>query len=130
MKEKKKTKQGILTEYSVLQWRVTRIPVSLFVSVPCFRCCTTKKYFDLKRNMSIDDFLCNKKYSVCTLAKECVLCTKMLTFLFSFLHHLCIIQSKFNAYFNFHDFLRPFNYHYLNAPFYFSKNNVETCSVV
>ena len=24
------------------------IPVSPFVSVPCFRCCTTKQYFDLK----------------------------------------------------------------------------------
>ena len=41
-----------------------------------------------------------------------------------------IIQSKLNAYFNFHDFLRPFTYHYLNAPFYFSKNNVEAGSVV
>ena len=79
--------------------------------------------------MSYDDFLCNKKYSVCTLANECVLCTKMLTFLF-ILHHLCLIQSKFNAYFNFHDFLWPFKYHYLNGPFYFSKNNVEAGSVV
>ena len=78
--------------------------------------------------MSYDDFPCNKKYSVCALAKECVLCTKMLTVLF-ILHHLCLIQSKVNAYFNCHD-LRPLNYHYLNAPFYFSKNNVEAGSVV
>ena len=80
--------------------------------------------------MSNDDFLCNKKYSVCTLAKECLLCTKIISLLFD-LHHLCLIQSKFNACFNFYDFfLRPFNYHYLNAPFYFSKNNVEAGSVV
>ena len=79
--------------------------------------------------MSNDDFPCNKKYSVSTLEKECLLGTKMLTFLF-ILNHLCLIQSKFNAYFNFHDFLRPFSYHYLNAPFYFSKNNVEAGSVV
>ena len=86
MEEKKnRTKQGIfLTEYSMLQWRVTRIPVATFVSVPCFRCCNTKQYFDLKLNMSNNDFLCNKKYSVCTLAKECVLCTKMLTFFIYF----------------------------------------------
>ena len=79
--------------------------------------------------MSNYDFPCNKKYSVCTLAKECVFSTKMLTFLF-ILHQLCFIQSKFDAYFNFHDFFRPFNYHYLNVPFYFSKNNVEAGSVV
>ena len=79
--------------------------------------------------MSNDDFLCNKKYSVFTLEKECVLCTEMLSFLF-ILHHLCLIQSKFSAYFNFPDFLRPLNYHYLNAPFYFLKNNVEAGSVV
>ena len=54
---------------------------------------------------------------------------KMLTFFLFILHHLCLIQSKFNAYFNFHYFLRPFNYHYLNVPFYFSKNNVEAGSV-
>ena len=128
---KNRTKQGIfLTEYSVLQWRLTRIPVSPFASVPCFRCCTTKQYFELKRNMNINDFPRNMKYSICTLAKECEIFTKMLTFLFM-LHHLCLIQSKVNAYFNFHDFLRPFNYYYLNAPFYFSKKQCRSrfCTV-
>ena len=57
-------------------------------------------------------------------------------FFFSFFENVLvgfrIIQSKLNAYFNFHDFLRPFNYHYLNAPFYFSKKKLcrsRFCSV-
>ena len=78
--------------------------------------------------MSNDDFLCNKKYAVCTLAKECVLCSKMLTF--DFFAPFVPYTIKIQCIFNFHDFLRPFNYHYLNAQFYFSKNNVEAGSVV
>ena len=59
-----------------------------------------------------------------TLAKVGVLC-------FLILHHLCLIQSKINAYFNFLNFLQPYNYHYLNVLFYFSKkNNEEAGSVV
>ena len=69
--------------------------------------------------MSNDDFLCNKKYSVCTLAKECVLCTKMLTFFYLFCT-ICALYNQ-NSMHNRHDFLRPFNNHYLNAPFYFSN---------
>ena len=49
--------------------------------------------------MSNDDFLCNKKNSVCTLAKECVLCTKMLTFLF-ILHHLCLCANSYRRLLN------------------------------
>ena len=59
----------------------------------------------------------------------CTLHYYVIFFLF-ILHHLWLIQSKFNAFYNFHDFLRPFNYHYLNAPFHFSKNNVEADSVL
>ena len=88
------TKQGIfLTEYSALQWRVTRILVSPFVSAPCFRCCTTKQYIDLKCNMSNDDFLCNKKQSGCTLVKEeCVPSTKMLIFIYLF-YIICALNN-------------------------------------
>ena len=77
--------------------------------------------------MSNDDFLCNKKYSVRTVAKECVLCTKMLTF---FIYFAPFVAYTIKIQCIFYDFLRPFNYHYLNAPFYVSKNNVEADSVV
>ena len=78
--------------------------------------------------MSNDDFLSNKKKSVPS-RKNMHFALLCYFFLF-ILHHLWLIQSKFNAFYNFHDFLRPFNYHYLNAPFHFSKNNVEADSVL
>ena len=41
------------------------------------------------------------------------------------------IFTKFNAYFNFLNFLQPYNHHYLNVLLYFSKkNNEEAGSVV
>ena len=59
-----------------------------------------------------------------TLAKVCVNVN------FLILHHLCLIQSKFNAYFNFLNFLQPYNYHYLNVLFQFSKQLMKKqCSV-
>ena len=75
--------------------------------------------------MSNDAFLGNKKYpskSRCTLHinVNCLI-----------LHHLCLIQSKIKEYFNFLNFLQPYNYHYFNELFYFKKkNNEEAGSVV
>ena len=48
-------------------------------------------------------------------------CTLHINVNFLILHHLCLIQSKNNACFNFLNFLQPYNYHYLNVLFYFSK---------
>ena len=67
--------------------------------------------------MSNDAFLGNKKYhrkSMCTLHIN-------VNFV---LHHLCLIQSKFNAYFNFLNFLQNYTYHYLDVLFYFSKKKI------
>ena len=75
--------------------------------------------------MSNDAFLGNKKYP------RKSMCTLHINVNFLILHHLCLIQSKFNAYFNFLNFLQPYNYHYLNVLFYFSKKiNEEAGSVV
>ena len=65
--------------------------------------------------MSNDAFLGNEKYP------RKSRCTLHINFNFLILHHLCLIQSKINAYFNFLNFLQPYNYHYLNVLFYFSK---------
>ena len=65
--------------------------------------------------MSNDAFLGNKKYP------RKSRCTLHINVNFLSLHHLCLIQSKFNAYFNFLNFLQPYNYHYYNVLFYFSK---------
>ena len=76
--------------------------------------------------MSNDAFLGNKKYP------RKSRCTLHIKVNFLILHHLCLIQSKINAYFNCLNFLQPYNYHYLNVLFYFSKkkNNEEAGSVV
>ena len=65
--------------------------------------------------MSNDAFLGNKKYPLKSM------CTLHINFNFLILHHLCLIQSKFNARFNFLNFLQPYNYHYLNVLSFFSK---------
>ena len=76
--------------------------------------------------MSNDAFLGNKKYP------RKSRCTLRINVNFLILHHLCLIQSKINAYFNFLNFLQPYNYRYLNVLFYFSKkkNNEEAGSIV
>ena len=58
------------------------------------------------------------------------MCTLHINVNFLILHHLYLIQSKFNAYFNFLNFLQPYNYHYLNVLFYLKKNNEVAGSVV
>ena len=63
--------------------------------------------------MSNDVFLGNKKYP------RKSRCNLHINVNILILHHLCLMQSKINAYFN---FLQPYNYHYLNVLFYFSKN--------
>ena len=65
--------------------------------------------------MSNDAFLGNKKYP----RKN--MCTLHINVNFLSLQHLCLTQSKFNAYFNFLNFLQPYSYHYYNVLFYFSK---------
>ena len=76
--------------------------------------------------MSNDAFLGNKKYP------RKSRCTLHINVNFLILHHLCLIQSKINAFFNFLNFLQPYNQHYLNVLFYFSKknDNEEAGSVV
>ena len=74
--------------------------------------------------MSKDAFLGNKKYP------RKSMCTLHINVTFLILHHLCLIQSKFNAYFNFLNFLQHYNYHYLNVLFCFSKNNNEKAGSV
>ena len=65
--------------------------------------------------MSNDAFLGNKKYP------RKSRCNLHINVNFLNLHHLCLMQSKINAYINFLKFLQPYNYHYLNVLFYFSK---------
>ena len=65
--------------------------------------------------MSNDACLGNKKYP------RKSRCTLHINVNFLILHHLCLIKSKINAHFNFLNFLQPYNYHYLNVLFYFSK---------
>ena len=65
--------------------------------------------------MSNDAFLGSKKYP------RKSMCTLHINVNFLILHHLCLIQSKFNAYFIFLNDLQHYNYHYLNVLFYFSK---------
>ena len=65
--------------------------------------------------MSNDAFLGSKKYP------RKSMCALHINVSFLILHHLFLIQTKFNAYFNFLNFLQPYNYRYLNVPFYFSK---------
>ena len=65
--------------------------------------------------MSNDAFLGNKKYP------RKSRCTLHINVNFLILHHLCLIQSKIKEYFNFLNFLKPYNYHYFNELFYFSK---------
>ena len=54
--------------------------------------------------MNKDAFLGNKKYP------RKSRCTLHINVNFLILHHLCLIQSKINAYFNFLNFLQPYNY--------------------
>ena len=65
--------------------------------------------------MSNDAFLGNKKYP------RKSRCSLHINVSFLIFHHLCLMQLKINAYFNFVNFLQPYNYHYLNVLFYFSK---------
>ena len=75
--------------------------------------------------MSNDAFLGNKKYP------RKSMCTLHINVNFLSLHHLCLIQSKFNAYFNFLNFLQPYYYHTIMYYFIFQKkNNEEAGSVV
>ena len=63
-------------------------------------------------------FLGNKKYP------RKSRCTLHINVNFLILHHLCLIQPKIKAYFNFLNFLQPYNYHDLNVLFYFSKKKI------
>ena len=70
--------------------------------------------------MSNDACLGNKKYP------RKGRCTLHINVNFLILHHLCLIQSKIKEYFNFLNFLQPYNYHYFNELFYFSKKIMKT----
>ena len=75
--------------------------------------------------MSNDAFLGNKKYP------RKSMCTLHINVNFLILHHLCLIQSKIKEYFNFLNFLQPYNYHSYNEYFIFQKKkNEEAGSLV
>ena len=74
--------------------------------------------------MSNDAFLCNEKYP------RKSRCTLHINVNFLILHHLCLIQSKINAYFNFLIFCSLTITITLMYYFIFQKNNEDAGSVV